>query len=93
MDGLVICCKTKGRGATGEYRLKEKINMRKVKLVDTSESEGVYDSISLCVSMSVCVCLYFCVYVQCMYIEVVLLLIISIVHYRIVQVYTSICCL
>ncbi len=42
LDGLAICCKTKSRGGTaGEYRLKEKINMRKVKLTDLEDADGV----------------------------------------------------
>ena len=39
LDGLAVCCKQK-RGGVGEYRLKEKINMRKVKLVDMEEADG-----------------------------------------------------
>ena len=39
LDGLAICCK-QIRGRVGEYRLKEKINTRKVKLIDMEEADG-----------------------------------------------------
>jgi len=39
LDGLAVCCKQR-RGGVGEYRLKEKINMRKVKLIDMEEADG-----------------------------------------------------
>ena len=41
LDGLAICCKQNvKRGPVEEYRLKEKINMRKVKLIDMEEGDG-----------------------------------------------------
>lgn len=40
LDGLAICCKTKGRSSIGEYRLKEKINMRKAELMDMEDADG-----------------------------------------------------
>jgi hypothetical protein len=40
LDGLAICCKTKGRSSIGEYRLKEKINMRKAQLIDLDDADG-----------------------------------------------------
>lgn len=39
LDGLAICCK-QIRGRVGEYRLKEKINTRKVKLIDMEDADG-----------------------------------------------------
>ena len=39
LDGLALCCKQKP-GGVGVYRLKEKINMRKAKLIDMEESDG-----------------------------------------------------
>ena len=51
LDGLIICCKTKSKSAAGEaqYRLKEKINMRKVKLVDLEDTDGAWGSVCVCV--------------------------------------------
>ena len=40
LDGLAICCKPKGRGSIGEYRFKEKINMRKAELIDLEDADG-----------------------------------------------------
>ena len=40
LDGLAICCKTKTKGSIGEYRLKEKINMRKAELIDLDDTDG-----------------------------------------------------
>lgn len=40
LDGLAICCKTKGRSSIGEYRFKEKINMRKAELIDLDDADG-----------------------------------------------------
>lgn len=40
LDGLAICCKTRSRGSAGEYRLKEKINMRKAELTDLEDADG-----------------------------------------------------
>lgn len=39
-DGVAICCKLK-RGAVAEYRFKERINMRKAKLIDMEESDDL----------------------------------------------------
>ena len=52
LDGLVVCCKQR-RGGVGEYRLKEKINMRKVKLIDMEESEGASTGSYHCVPLFV----------------------------------------
>lgn len=38
LDGLAVCCKP--RGVLGMYRLKEKINLRHVKLADLEEAES-----------------------------------------------------
>ena len=38
LDGLAVCCKP--RGALAMYRLKEKINLRHVKLADLEETES-----------------------------------------------------
>ena len=40
LDGLAVCCKGKSRGGVGEYRFKEKINMRKAELVDLDDVDG-----------------------------------------------------
>ena len=42
LDGLTVCCRAKAKGGVKErqYRLKEKINMRKVTLVDLPDSDG-----------------------------------------------------
>lgn len=40
LDGLAICCKAKARGGAGEYRFKEKINMRKAGLTDLDDADG-----------------------------------------------------
>ncbi len=39
LDGLIICCKSKSKGGVG---LKEKISMRKVKLTDLEDTDGVW---------------------------------------------------
>ena len=39
LDGLAVCCKQK-IGVLGMYRLKEKINLRQIKLVDLEDSES-----------------------------------------------------
>lgn len=41
LDGLAICCKPKGRGSIGEYRFKEKINMRKAELIDLEDADDL----------------------------------------------------
>ena len=38
-DGVCVCCKPK-RGVSDEYRLKEKVNLRKARLVDMEDCEG-----------------------------------------------------
>ena len=38
LDGLAVCCKP--RGVLAMYRLKEKINLRHVKLADLEETES-----------------------------------------------------
>ena len=42
LDGLTVCCKAKAKGGVKDkqYRFKEKINMKKVTLVDLPESDG-----------------------------------------------------
>ena len=42
LDGLTVCCRAKAKGGVKDkmYRFKEKINMRKVTLVDLPESDG-----------------------------------------------------
>ncbi len=42
LDGLIVCCKSKSKSGAGDsqYRLKEKINMRKVKLTDLEDTDG-----------------------------------------------------
>ena len=40
LDGLAICCKPKSRSSVGEYRFKEKINMRKAELIDLDDADG-----------------------------------------------------
>ena len=49
LDGLTVCCRSKVKGGVKEkqYRLKEKINMRKVTLVDLQDSDGEWSA--LCV--------------------------------------------
>ena len=57
LDGLIICCRTKSKSGMGEaqYRLKEKINMRKVKLTDLEDTDGVC---GWCLYVCVCVCVW-----------------------------------
>lgn len=46
LDGLTVCCRAKAKGGVKDkmYRFKEKINMRKVTLVDLPESDGEWQS-------------------------------------------------
>ena len=42
LDGLTVCCRARAKGGVKDkqYRFKEKINMRKVTLVDLPDSDG-----------------------------------------------------
>lgn len=40
LDGLAVCCKAKSRGV-GEYRFKEKINMKKAELIDLDDADDL----------------------------------------------------
>lgn len=42
LDGLIICCKTKKSGTNApEYRLKEKMNIRKIELIDIDDTDDL----------------------------------------------------
>ena len=63
MDGLAVCCKPR-QGVLGLYRLKEKIDLRHVKLADIEETEaGGNECVLQSAYFYLCICMYIHIFV------------------------------